>query len=563
MITTMYLILFLISVIYLFILLYRFGTKVSTYYILLSICIILVNFGYWQISISGTLEEALAASRISYLGSSFITFFMICCIAQLTKTNMPAAIKAVGVGMSSVVAVLSMTIGYSDIYYKSAQLYIADGFSYLVKDYAPAHWLFQIQIILSMGYGLIMIVVAFTKQKKVSYISSVCSLAVMSSVALVYFVDTGIYSFLPLAYDVGFSVILLLLNRIYLNNTDSISVEEMKDSREYGFVTFDSKRRFIDGDTVARTWFPELNDLKIDHSVADCDTDFLKQVNAWITEKDIDNTHFFTCKDRIIEAKCSVLTLRIKKKVFCIRLHDDTKQQEYTRLIENYNRDLQENIALKTKRIEQIQNDITIGMASIVENRDSNTGGHIRRTSDIVRVFVSNLIEDNDNKLLELNDKIADCIVRSAPLHDFGKIAIPDVILNKPGKYTPEEYEVMKKHPVYGADIVERILQSSEDTTFKKIAKNIANYHHEKWDGSGYPKGLKGNEIPLEARIMALADVFDALVSKRVYKDKYSFEKAFSIIKESSGSHFDPFLCERFLNCRDQLISVCSANSDD
>lgn len=561
MITTMYLALFLISVLYLFILLNRFGTKVSTYYILLSICIILVNYGYWQISISATLEEALAASRVSYLGSSYISFFMICCIAQLTKTKMPVAIQAVGLSMSSVVAALAMTIGHSDIYYKGAQFYRVDGFSYLVKDYAPAHWLFTLQIVLSMGYGFFMIAVAFSKQKKVSYISSVCSLAVMASVVLVYFIKTGVYSFLPLAYDVGFAVILLLLNRIYLNNTESISVEDMKDSREYGFVTFDSKRRFIDGDAVARTWFPELNELKIDHCVADCNTDFLRQVNDWVTEKDVESTHFFACQDRIIKATCSVLTLRIKKKVFCIRLHDDTKQQEYTRLIENYNRDLQENIALKTKRIEQIQNDITIGMASIVENRDSNTGGHIKRTSDIVRVFVSSLAREN--KELGLDERFSDCIVRSAPLHDFGKIAIPDVILNKPGKYTPEEYEVMKKHPVYGADIVERILQSSEDTSFKKIAKNIANYHHEKWDGSGYPEGLKGEEIPLEARIMALADVFDALVSKRVYKDKYSFEKAFSIIEESSGSHFDPFLCEQFLNCRDQLISICSANSDD
>ena len=171
MITTMYLALFLISVLYLFILLNRFGTKVSTYYILLSICIILVNYGYWQISISATLEEALAASRVSYLGSSYISFFMICCIAQLTKTKMPVAIQAVGLSMSSVVAALAMTIGHSDIYYKGAQFYRVDGFSYLVKDYAPAHWLFTLQIVLSMGYGFFMIAVAFSKQKKVSYIS--------------------------------------------------------------------------------------------------------------------------------------------------------------------------------------------------------------------------------------------------------------------------------------------------------------------------------------------------------------------------------------------------------
>lgn len=118
----------------------------------------------------------------------------------------------------------------------------------------------------------------------------------------------------------------------------------------------------------------------------------------------------------------------------------------------------------------------------------------------------------------------------------------------------------MKKHPIKGAAIVERILQNSDDIQLKTIAINIACYHHEKWDGSGYPKGLKGEEIPLEARIMALADVFDALVSKRVYKEQFSFEKAFSIIEQSAGSHFDPYLCKQFLDCRDNLTAIYSTD---
>ena len=228
-------------------------------------------------------------------------------------------------------------------------------------------------------------------------------------------------------------------------------------------------------------------------------------------------------------------------------------------LIENYNRDLKHDVALKTKKIEQIQDDIIISMASIVENRDSDTGGHIRRSSDVVRVFVGYLLETGSYP--DLDPHIADCIVRSAPLHDFGKIAISDAILNKPDKYTPEEYAEMKKHPVLGTAIVERILQSSEDILLKNTAVNIAHYHHEKWDGSGYPEGLRGTDIPFEARVMALADVFDALVSKRPYKEQFSFEKAFSIIRESNGSHFDPSLCQQFLACQDQLTVVYTCNA--
>ena len=138
-----------------------------------------------------------------------------------------------------------------------------------------------------------------------------------------------------------------------------------------------------------------------------------------------------------------------------------------------------------------------------------------------------------------------------------------DAVLNKPGRFTPEEYEEMKKHPVLGNAVVKQILQNADDVMFKTVAENIAHYHHERWDGSGYPEGRKGEEIPLEARIMALADVLDALVSKRVYKEKFSFDKAFSIIRESGGSHFDPFLCEQFLACRDRLIAVCSSHAEE
>lgn len=199
-------------------------------------------------------------------------------------------------------------------------------------------------------------------------------------------------------------------------------------------------------------------------------------------------------------------------------------------------------------------------MASIVENRDNNTGGHIRRTSDVVRVFVEHLLETDYSSTL--NREMADQIIKAAPLHDFGKIAIPDNILNKPGKYVSEEYEIMKLHSQKGAEIVERILQNSDDLQFKNIAVNVAHYHHEKWDGTGYPCGLAKEKIPLEARIMALADVFDALVSKRVYKEQYSYDKAFGIIEESSGSHFDPSLCREFLKCRLQIETLYDGNLD-
>ena len=144
-------------------------------------------------------------------------------------------------------------------------------------------------------------------------------------------------------------------------------------------------------------------------------------------------------------------------------------------------------------------------------------------------------------------------------MHDLGKIAVDDRILRKPGRFTEEEFEEMKKHSEKGAEIVGQILEGVEDDEFVRIAKNVAHYHHEKWNGEGYPTKISGIEIPPEARIMALADVFDALVSKRCYKEKMDYDNAFRIIEESLGSHFDPELGKMFLHCRAKLEAYYDA----
>lgn len=213
--------------------------------------------------------------------------------------------------------------------------------------------------------------------------------------------------------------------------------------------------------------------------------------------------------------------------------------------------DMISSIDLNNKKLIAVQNSILTGMATMVESRDNSTGGHIKRTSDCVRIFVEFL--RNQEGYENLSDAFCTNVIKAAPMHDLGKIAVPDAILQKPGKFTDEEYEKMKQHSAEGARIVGEVLKEVDDEEFKKIAVNVAHYHHEKWNGTGYPEKLSGEEIPFEARIMALADVFDALVSKRCYKESFSFDKAFEIIKESSGSHFDPSLAQKFLLCRDRL----------
>ena len=197
-----------------------------------------------------------------------------------------------------------------------------------------------------------------------------------------------------------------------------------------------------------------------------------------------------------------------------------------------------------------MNDEFILGMATMVESRDNSTGGHIKRTSEGVRILIDEILKDNT---LGITNEFAKNIIKAAPMHDLGKIAVDDAILRKPSKFTPEEYEVMKKHSAEGARIIHEIVDDRYDPYFKEIAENVAHFHHERIDGSGYPDKLKGDEIPLEARIMAIADVYDALVSKRVYKEKFSFDKAYDIIMEGMGSQFDKNLEKYFIRARGKL----------
>ena len=196
-------------------------------------------------------------------------------------------------------------------------------------------------------------------------------------------------------------------------------------------------------------------------------------------------------------------------------------------------------------KIEKIQRGAVAALATVVEERDEDTGGHIIRSGDYVYGLIGKM--KKVDKYSNISNEYFRNVVLAAPLHDIGKIKIPDVILNKPGKLTPEEYEIIKKHSNYGANIIKKTIYSVENKDYSDVAYNIAKYHHERYDGTGYPEQLKGEDIPLEARIMSLADVYDALISDRVYKKAYPKEQAISIILEGKGTQFDPVLTELFV----------------
>jgi putative two-component system response regulator len=212
-------------------------------------------------------------------------------------------------------------------------------------------------------------------------------------------------------------------------------------------------------------------------------------------------------------------------------------------------------IRMRTAQLHRLQNSIVSVLADMVENRDKGTGGHIERTSVYIKILIDEMkargIYDN-----EIHDWDVDKIVSSARMHDLGKISITDYIVNKPGKLTDEEYEIMKTHAIEGEHIIDEIISRTGGDEFLRSARLFAGCHHERWDGKGYPRGLKGNEIPLQGRIMAIVDVYDALVSERPYKKAFTEEEAVSIIMENAGVHYDPVIAEVFFEVRDRFKAV-------
>ena len=229
--------------------------------------------------------------------------------------------------------------------------------------------------------------------------------------------------------------------------------------------------------------------------------------------------------------------------------------------LQNQNVILEARVLERTRELALTQ-DVTIeSMASLAETRDPDTGGHIRRTQNYVRILAQHLAGHPGYKDV-LDANAIDVLYKSAPLHDIGKVGVPDHILLKPGKLTNEEFEEMKKHAAYGRDAILMSEKRLGSNSFLRFAREIAYTHHEKWDGSGYPEGLKGADIPIAGRLMALADVYDALISPRTYKPPFSHEKAVSIILEGKGTHFDPAVVDAFIALEDEFRQIAAEFRD-
>jgi putative two-component system response regulator len=252
----------------------------------------------------------------------------------------------------------------------------------------------------------------------------------------------------------------------------------------------------------------------------------------------------------------------ISPPVLLARVKTQLALKSHVDFLRDNNAFLQAEVEKRTQDVLAIQDVTILAMASLAETRDSDTGNHIRRTQYYVKELAQQL-RHHPKYAAILDDDMIKLLYKSAPLHDIGKVGIPDSILLKPGRFVGNEFEIMKTHTTLGWNAIEYAEKAlGAPVAFLRLAKEIALYHQEKWDGSGYPEGLAGEAIPLSARLMALADVYDALISRRVYKEGMPHEKARVIILEGRGSHFDPDIVDAFLAVEEQFVEIALRYAD-
>ena len=543
---------FMLTVVYVYIWRKRFDVRFTLIFTIIP----MADVGYVFITHSKTLGEALIGNNIVYFGGCFLPLFIMMSVFNLCDVKLPKIVNTLLILISFIVYSSTLTIGKNPVFYTKADISTIYGGTVNVnKEYGFMHTVFYVMVILYFLAGIVVSVYTYIRKKTVSKRIVQLLFVPVTLSMLAFFLGRLVIEGLelvPVAYLIAQIVYLMIVDRMYLYDVSDTVIDSLVQTNETGLVSIDLKRKYLGCNDVALSVFPELSELTVDRSFGRSgklrDT-LLLWLDEFLADESKDK-HNYEKDGKIFLIDINYLYQGSRKRGYQFVITDDTKNQKYISLINKYNTALTNEVAEKTKSLVEMHDKLILGMAAMVESRDNSTGGHIRRTSDVVKMLVDEIKKDNK---LGLDDEFCKDLIKAAPMHDLGKIAVDDAILRKPGRFTDEEFEVMKTHAAEGARIVHQILEGTDDIDFHIIAENVAHYHHERWDGSGYPEGLKGEEIPIEARIMAIADVYDALVSKRVYKESMPFDKADAIIMDGMGKHFDKNLEKYYVSARPRL----------
>ena len=529
------------------------GSRLQLSLILLLYSSLINLVGYTMEMQAPNKEVAMQATKFAYFGKSFVVFFMYLFIMEYCNIIVPKFQRILFFSICIIICGLVTTNKYHHLYYSSVTFTQEGLFPHMILKHGVLYNLYTAFIVCYFFMIIFLCIHKFCQTRSSiirKQVLMMFAMVLLSMVSLVLFLLqlTNGYDTTALAYLAAAFIFERLMRKYRLFDTLMLAKEEVVDHMSSGLVVMDI-----------------YGDMLYSNKEADQILLYLAQQGEDYLEKLIDQAkesqYLFiprcihegeeehqSDEDCVYELTLREITRGDAKYGKTLTMTEITDRYYYTER-------LQHDLKHKTREVVKIQRDIIGSFAAMIEARDGITGLHIKNTGNLVRVLVNVMAEDDRYKDI-ITPEYADMVAAAARLHDIGKIAIPDRILQKEGKLTDEEFAIMKTHPQEGARILKSTLKDLENDTYCEIAYDMALYHHEKYNGTGYPEGIKGEEIPLAARIMAVADVYDALRSKRHYKEGFSREKSIAIMEESKGSHFDPYIDELFLEHIDEMENV-------
>lgn len=546
----------LLSVVCLLLVSYQRPSKEQNIASLISIFSGLVCLGYY-ISIKATsIEQLIIGKKLNYVGATAVYLFIILfCIRYYKLKNLNKLI-AILTSITVFFLLITGTFDMHHLYYASYTLNTSGPFLELSIEYTFLHTLY---VTMTAIYSILAIAITVIEMKKkgdikVNLINNLALLLIVLIPSVCYIVEKIIH---PIINLVPFGLVIAQLNLLYLIGAGKICDvnvlvrDYVFDSIDEAIVVVDASKHFRECNKVAMEIFPELQHAVVGDTIVHAS----REVSKFFYQEDLKESLYINKNDKIYRSKVKEVFDRNKSGGYVLWLDDVTVQQENIHILKNYQKDLEREVDEQTAKLQHMQIQMINGFSALVENKNVVTGGHIQRTISYVDAIARELQKENLYQDT-LTPKFCKTLRMVAPLHDIGKISIPDSLLDKPAKLTEEEYKIMQSHAATGAQIIDQIMSENDDREYLQLAEDVAHYHHEKWNGKGYPSGLSGNSIPLSARIMAVADVFDALVSERPYKNAFSVEEAFAIIESEAGNHFDPFIVQAFLNIREEITKL-------
>jgi len=544
----------------------------NTLEILMSVCVMISNSGYFILSCSRNLQEAVLANALAYVGGVFLPLLIVYILIDYSDSKVPTWFSVV-ILLINIFVFVSTVLTDRFPYFYAGLKFDPSSPSPLIKEPGQIYYIRYIILAVEVGLAAFFTILTYLGKRSASFRLMVTYAGSLFGVMLVYLGSRffGLkYEIIPFFYLICTLILDYVVARSTIYNVNLSVQEKINELSTFGYIVFDRKYNYVGSNSVSEKFFPEIANARIDSKIIAKDY-ALKDLLKWVAKcaSEVENSDKKQNKykksivindrspseRRYLECEMSFIHFGFRNHVtgYLVEITDDTEQHNMIESMSFRGETLKREVERQTKRAKSMQMSTILGMAAMIESRDNSTGGHINRTSACVALFVEHLRKLDD---YNMSENYWDSVINAAPLHDLGKIAVDDAILRKPSGLTDEEYEKMKIHAPYGAKIMSKVLEDVEDKEFVRVATNVAHYHHEKYNGTGYPDQLRGESIPFEARIMALADVFDALASRRYYKEPMSYDEAFELIRQELGHHFDPHLGRIFISLKKEIIAL-------